>query len=222
MEGIRSKDRVQKFGEVFTPPNIVNDMLGMLDSDMDIAGSTFLEPSCGDGNFLIGILNKKLSVIEPTKYNILRCISTIYGIDIQADNVLDSRKRMLGAVEEYCASFDISVDRDFLKNVEEILQWNIVLGDFLEEKYIKMNNEGYLLNYETEEDTGLKLIKDDGSRIDISYLFEATNTNKYGKLVFRLWNIEDMSFTIEELDENVEIKEETDSEMMARFQAEFL
>ena len=61
--GIKSKDRVKDFGEVFTPDKIVNDMLNLVDEqikDLDYITTTFLEPACGDGQFLIRILCRKL------------------------------------------------------------------------------------------------------------------------------------------------------------------
>ena len=57
-KSIKSKERVNKFGEVFTPENIVKDMLDM-DGVRECSYSldkTFLEPSCGTGNFLVEII----------------------------------------------------------------------------------------------------------------------------------------------------------------------
>ena len=76
---IKQKERVQKYGEVFTPSNIVKDMLDLLpvaDGGKSLVtntktktkkpyiSSTFLEPSCGDGNFLVEILNRKLKCVS--------------------------------------------------------------------------------------------------------------------------------------------------------------
>ena len=62
---IKSKQRVQKHGEVFTPSWMVQKMLdtpGIKEATEDIY-KTFLEPSAGDGNFLEAILERKLSAV---------------------------------------------------------------------------------------------------------------------------------------------------------------
>ena len=150
----------------------------------------------------------------------MNCFATIYGIDIQADNVMDSRKRLLGVAQDFCDAASYTISEDLQKNIELILQWNICLGDFLEDKYIKMNNDGYVLLYESEEldPVNIKLIKDDGSRVDISYLFErATSSRKFGDMTFRVWNVEDMSFTVKPLKESREIESDTQENLIAGF-----
>lgn len=124
MDGIISKERVQKHGEVFTPDSIVNDMLDLVDKNLnkeELAKSkqeltefvnnitkyvctTYLEPSCGNGNFLIRILDRKLQVLQllPETYweaGLVKAVASIYGVDIQSDNVRQSRERMLELIE---------------------------------------------------------------------------------------------------------------------------
>ena len=86
---IKSKDRVQKHGEVFTPSWMVQKMLdtpGIREKTEDIY-ATFLEPSAGDGNFLEAILERKLSAVTRNydkknwKTKSLFALSSIYGIE---------------------------------------------------------------------------------------------------------------------------------------------
>ena len=49
---IRSKKRVADHGEVFTPPELVNDMLNLVAHECERIESRFLEPACGDGRNL--------------------------------------------------------------------------------------------------------------------------------------------------------------------------
>lgn len=89
-EIIKSKLRVQKHGEVFTPKRIVNKMLdipGLKDACENLT-STFLEPAAGEGAFLVVILERKLNVVSE-KYNkdltqyenySLLALTTVYGI----------------------------------------------------------------------------------------------------------------------------------------------
>ena len=61
---IKSKERVAAHGEVFTSEREVNAMLDLVKQETERIDSRFLEPACGDGNFLIEILRRKLAVCE--------------------------------------------------------------------------------------------------------------------------------------------------------------
>jgi len=87
---VRSKDRVKELGEVFTPAALVSAMLDKMPADSWLPGKTWLEPSCGTGNFLVQILQRKLAAGHPP----LGALETIYGIDIMEDNVVESRRRL--------------------------------------------------------------------------------------------------------------------------------
>ena len=60
---VKSKERVTEFGEVYTSDKEVNAMLDLVKQEKEILDSRFLEPACGDGNFLIEVLNRKLEVL---------------------------------------------------------------------------------------------------------------------------------------------------------------
>ena len=61
-----SRQRVIDHGEVFTPPGLVNDMLDLVQHECERIDSRFLEPACGDGNFLAEVLRRKLATDETT------------------------------------------------------------------------------------------------------------------------------------------------------------
>ena len=61
---IKSKERVAEHGEVFTNEREVNAMLDMVKQETERIESRFLEPACGDGNFLAEVLNRKLAVVK--------------------------------------------------------------------------------------------------------------------------------------------------------------
>ena len=63
-EQIKSKERVAEHGEVFTNEREVNAMLDLVKDETERIESRFLEPACGDGNFLIEILRRKLAVVK--------------------------------------------------------------------------------------------------------------------------------------------------------------
>ena len=81
--GIKSKERVSKFGEVFTPENIVRDMINLIPAEVrEKLDSTWLEPACGNGNFLVQILSDKLDIaeqlgLENYDINVFRAVCSI-------------------------------------------------------------------------------------------------------------------------------------------------
>lgn len=132
---IKSKARVSDFGEVYTARKQVTDMLDLVKDQSFDPNATFLEPACGNGNFLAEILRRKLTSVMLHKnisacfeLDILRCVSTIYGVDIQVDNVIECRERMLRIVREYAGN-NMSVG--FWKAVGVLLEKNIICGDTL-------------------------------------------------------------------------------------------
>lgn len=61
---IKSRERVIEFGEVLTPPHIVEAMLDLVADEARRVDSRFLEPACGTGNFLVPVLRRKLVAIR--------------------------------------------------------------------------------------------------------------------------------------------------------------
>ena len=103
---IKSRQRVADHGEVFTNPREVNAMLDLVRDESFRLDSRFLEPACGDGNFLIEILRRKLTLLKDVKSQIewefksLIAVGSCYGIDILPDNAEACRTRL----EEYVLS----------------------------------------------------------------------------------------------------------------------
>ncbi len=108
LEQIKSRERVRDLAEVYTHKREVDAMLDLVPDmfpSVEDPGNTdriFLEPACGSGNFLEEILRRKLAFVttrrfgrgERYEHRILRCLTSIYGIDISADNVEESRDRL--------------------------------------------------------------------------------------------------------------------------------
>ena len=103
---VKSKKRVADHGEVFTAEREVNAMLDLVKHETERIESTFLEPACGNGNFLAEILRRKLAVVDQYKrfpsdwerYSVVAMMS-IYGVDILSDNVAECRERLYGIWE---------------------------------------------------------------------------------------------------------------------------
>ena len=124
---IKSKQRVKEHAEVFTAEREVKAMCDLILAETweDIT-STFLEPACGTGNFLAEIYARKLQKCRNEKDG-LKALNSIYGVDIQADNVAESRLRL---VEMFVDKFPKA--RNFLRiTALAITTNNIICDDFL-------------------------------------------------------------------------------------------
>jgi len=90
MKLTKSKERVKTLGEVFTPPELVNEMLDKLPSETWQPEKTFIDPACGNGNFVIEVIKRKMLHGS----SVLQAISTTYGIDIMEDNIAELKARV--------------------------------------------------------------------------------------------------------------------------------
>lgn len=144
---IKSRERVRDLAEVYTHEREVNAMLDLVadmfpgDDDPGNIDRTFLEPACGSGNFLVEILARKLAYVTASRYGrdegfehcVLRCLASIYGVDICDENVEESRARMTALV---CGHLTRHLGNQvptpgFTSAIETILATNIVRGDTL-------------------------------------------------------------------------------------------
>ncbi len=92
---IKSNQRVKDFGEVYTAEWTVKAMCDLIPQETwDNIESTFLEPACGTGNFLVEILARKLDRCKDVKDG-LKALNSLFGVDILVDNVDESRERLL-------------------------------------------------------------------------------------------------------------------------------
>lgn len=130
----RSKERVSGLGEVFTPSHIVEDMHALLPkkkwSDKTMI---YLEPTCGNGQFLVSAVQKKMSSgLTPEQ-----AVNTTFGMDIMSDNIEESRLRVLRT-----ASVKIRGDKKRLLRIASIIVNNI----FKVKDSLAFISEGLLLD----------------------------------------------------------------------------
>ncbi len=145
---VKSKQRVTEYGEVLTPPHIVNAMLDLVKQETERIDSRFLEPACGTGNFLVEILRRKLEVVKKRyakrqpdyeRYAVL-AVSSLYGIDILADNAEECRRRLYQTFDAaYTALYGEKTKAACRAAVRYILSHNIVHGDALSLKTVGEN-----------------------------------------------------------------------------------
>ena len=89
----REQHRVKATGEVFTPTELVIEVVQQLDIDQFAPGKTVIDPACGDGQFLIVALGIKMYHFGMSREDALK---DIYGVDIMRDNVDLCRRRLGG------------------------------------------------------------------------------------------------------------------------------
>ena len=137
---IKSKERVAQRGEVFTAEREVNAMLDLVANECLRPDSRFLEPACGDGNFLSAILRRKLSELKrkykksPRDYEKLSivAIGSLYGVDIMNDNVEACRQRLFSIWdEEYTAHCKSDASDEARQAARFIISRNIINGNAL-------------------------------------------------------------------------------------------
>lgn len=157
---MKSTQRVRDLGEVFTPANIVDEMLNLLPEEMWQVhpSKTFLEPAVGTGNFVSAILSRKLTAIDgvmakgllpagvtpqAAEFHALEALSSIYGIDISEDNIIGGtegheiacRPRLLKVMKRWHEKYlgeTSSTSADFLEAAQWIAEHNMIIGNMLE------------------------------------------------------------------------------------------
>jgi len=156
---VKSTERVRDLGEVFTPNATVQEMLDLLPAKMWAVhpAPTFLEPACGDGNFLVAILDRKLERVakdyakgklpaghthEAVQFHALEALASIYAVDISADNIIGgtpghengARTRLLTMFSDWSlATLDKRLTERSL--VQRAASWivghNLIVGNML-------------------------------------------------------------------------------------------
>ena len=144
----KSRQRVRDHGEDFTNEREVKAMCDLVKDETERIDSRFLEPACGDGNFLAEILTRKLEFVK-RKYkksaldyekNAVLAASSIYGVDILIDNVIACRERMFKIWDkEYKAVCKKDCNDMTRDAVRFIFKRNIVCGNALTLKCVDEN-----------------------------------------------------------------------------------
>lgn len=208
---IKSKARVAAHGEVFTNEREVNAMLDLVKQETERLDSRFLEPACGDGNFLIEILHRKLAICEARvkarqysqlqyEQNAILAVSSIYGIELLSDNAESCRERLLNYfTEQYQVLFKSKCKDACIESVRYILSKNIIIGDALTYKRVddpdkwihisewsfigdgKVNRRDYEFSYLVGEDESDNLFSDLPAETFKPVHFLKINRETYGE-----------------------------------------
>ena len=136
----RSKERITKNGEVFTPRSLVEKMMDKIPEEKwKDPNSVWLEPTFGSGNMLICMLERRIaSGIEP-----IQAVKTLYGVELMQDNVDLCKDR----IREVLRANKVKIT----KKVNDIIDHNFVCSDFF-----KWDFENWRTKEETVETNGLE------------------------------------------------------------------
>ena len=148
---VKSKKRVADHGEVFTNEREVNAMLDLVKHETERIDSRFLEPACGNGNFLAEVLRRKLKVVDQRygnnqmdweRYAVI-AVSSIYGVDILEDNAKECRERLYNIFDDFYTSlFKDKCKEECKRSIRFLFDRNILWGDALD----FTNKDDYRIN----------------------------------------------------------------------------
>ncbi len=135
-----SKQRVADHGEVYTAKREVNAMLDLVKEETERIDSRFLEPACGNGNFLVEILNRKMEAVyrqhahNRYEYDLASAVavSSMYGVELLPDNVETCQNRLMDQyLETYRQHQNTDASPDLKRCIRYLLRKNILCGDAL-------------------------------------------------------------------------------------------
>lgn len=171
---IKSDERVKNLGEVFTPKRIVDFMLDQpeITAKINELSATFLEPSAGEGAFLVELLHRKIAVALEVSQNAdefgdncLVGLSSLYGIELMEDNIEMLVMKMSAAFnmdyQEGLKKFSGQVDDKVIRSAMVIIQANMVNGNAL----TKLDGDGNPIIF-----SEWKLLKKKGKRQKVQRL----------------------------------------------------
>ena len=147
---IKSKHRVTEFGEVNTSFQTAENIIDLVGNEAMRYDSKFLDPACGDGNFLLALLDRKLTSLKRKscknttlcEEKLMITLGSIYGIDKLKDNIVEARIRILKRFSDaYVKLFDSEVKKHTIRSAEYIVSKNIIFGDLLTLENYESGNE---------------------------------------------------------------------------------
>lgn len=138
---VKSKKRVTDHGEVFTNEREVKAMLDLVKQETERIDARFLEPACGNGNFLAEVLNRKLAVVDSRysksqiewEHYAVIAVSSIYGVDTLEDNAQECRERLYKIFDKrYTLLFKENCKEACRMSIKFLFKRNILWGDALD------------------------------------------------------------------------------------------
>lgn len=119
----KGKDGTKPTNEFFTPYSIVIRMMDKISSeDWADPTKTFLEPSCGSGNFVVGILYRRIAEYSiPWK----QALKTTFALDLVNSNIGEMKERVHKMLSQICPDYNKA-------SATRIMNKNFVCANFFE------------------------------------------------------------------------------------------
>ena len=199
---VKSKQRVVDHGEVFTAEREVKAMCDLVEAQCDNIDATFLEPACGDGNFLTEILERKLARVKKDaksdsvawEWLSIRAVASLYGVDIMQDNAEECRRRLFEKWDKtYKSVCKKNCNDETRESVKYILSKNIVCGNALTMMCVDENQqdtENYITFAEFKTCGKMYMLKRRDYRLDV--LLKANEKPKDQKQISMDSNTDDI------------------------------
>ena len=130
-----TEEAIKQRGEVFTPDGLVKDMLGKLPySVFKDPSKTFLDNSCGNGQFLFAVMKRKMFwLMKENGIGLFaahkQALSTIYGVELDSKNSEECRLRLLNGSQS--------------NELRAIVDHNIITADALDLKHDGWKDVGF-------------------------------------------------------------------------------
>jgi hypothetical protein len=113
---------------------MVEAMLDQVKDETERIDARFLEPACGDGNFLVQVLKRKLAAIElkygssdfERQHYALLGLMCIYGVELLPDNISECRANLLEIFARY---LNLKPEDEMYRAGLYVLSQNLVHGD---------------------------------------------------------------------------------------------
>ena len=127
------EERRDETNEIFTPPELTNEMLDKLPTDVWEEDKTFCDPSCGNGNILLEVVKRK----QTYDHDPIKIAKSIYGVDLMPDNVVECKERLL---ECFNCNLHSKLKEIFDKQIvcHDALTWNFIEWKSNEKKLHKL------------------------------------------------------------------------------------
>lgn len=128
-------DLISEAGEVFTPANVVSFVLEepLIDGIVRDCSALVLEPAAGDGNFVVGVIERRLRKGLSFESS-LQALKNIWAIEIQQDN-LDVLKKRAVSLTKSLLNATPAQERQLFDWVDS----NFLKGNFLSSKHCELS-----------------------------------------------------------------------------------
>jgi len=140
------KTRKRDFGQVFTPKLLVKQIVyTYMPEVLSNPRLTVLEPALGDGRFLTYILHQRLTQSQDI-YHALQAVSTLYGIDVQKDNVIKAQEELLKTM--LLMAPKMFENQNVKEIIQHIIEHNIIHGCAITKRYAETDKPIMIRHYE--------------------------------------------------------------------------